>query len=94
MFLWKKKFLFVWKDGIPIKWKKGEKIPCGKNCMLCRCGKSNDKPFCDGTHMAIKFNGKETASNKKFLEQCETIEGHDLILKDAPAVLLCCEILS
>jgi CDGSH-type Zn-finger protein len=72
-------------NGIPIKWKKGEKIPCGKNCALCRCGKSNNKPFCDGTHMAINFNGKETASNKKFLEQCQEIEGPDLILKDAPA---------
>ncbi|WP_083915635.1 CDGSH iron-sulfur domain-containing protein [Thiofilum flexile] len=22
---------------------------------LCRCGQSNNKPFCDGTHVAVKY---------------------------------------
>ncbi len=74
-------------DGIPIKWKKGEKYYYKNNCMLCRCGHSENKPFCDGTHALIKFDGKETANDKKFLEQCGEIHGPKLILKDAP--MLC-----
>jgi CDGSH-type Zn-finger protein len=24
---------------------------------LCRCGQSANKPFCDGTHAAVDFDG-------------------------------------
>lgn len=27
---------------------------------LCRCGASNNKPFCDGTHIAVKFDDEMT----------------------------------
>jgi CDGSH-type Zn-finger protein len=73
------------KDGIPIRWEKGEKISHEKDCYLCRCGDSKNKPFCDGSHLLIKFNGTETADNKKFLEQCEIVDGKNIFLRDAPA---------
>ena len=34
----------------------GERIDPGRATVaLCRCGKSAIKPFCDGTHKAIRF---------------------------------------
>ena len=37
---------------------KGEPLSTVGGVALCRCGASNNKPFCDGTHIAIGFSSE------------------------------------
>ena len=42
----------------PEEWKQGKKYPEQENYALCRCGRSQNKPYCDGTHVKTGFEGK------------------------------------
>ena len=77
-----KQIITVDSNQVPVKWSKGTKYPTSKINVLCRCGQSKKKPFCDGTHTKIKFNGTETADKETYLENPKKIEGPELILTD------------
>jgi len=68
--------------GTPINWILGKEYPVRENCALCRCGQSENKPFCDGTHADIHFNGTETADIEQCYSQAKEINGPELILTD------------
>jgi CDGSH-type Zn-finger protein len=36
-------------------------VPDGKKIALCRCGQSENKPFCDGQHSKQSFAASEAA---------------------------------
>lgn len=69
--------------GIPAKWTLGEKMKTSENYSLCRCGQSKNKPFCDGTHGKVNFDGTETSDNEPFEKMTKEIDGPALKLKDA-----------
>lgn len=65
-------------------WKQGESYQRQDNYALCRCGNSKKKPFCDGTHARIAFDGTETATREHYIEQAAVQDGPtELALMDA-----------
>jgi len=44
------------KGGVPVESSDGTTYEVRNRCTLCRCGKSENKPYCDGTHVDIKFD--------------------------------------
>lgn len=47
--------IFV-KGNIPIESSDGQLYEVRNRVALCRCGRSRNKPFCDATHVSIKFS--------------------------------------
>ena len=39
----------------------GNVYPAKTTMMLCRCGASTNKPFCDGTHSKVGFEAAQRA---------------------------------
>jgi len=56
----------IWvKGGVQIESADGFLYEIRNRVTLCRCGKSKNKPFCDGRHITTKFNDGDELLNKK-----------------------------
>lgn len=75
--------IVVNEQGESVGWRETARIEAPDRYRLCRCGLSEDKPFCDMTHAAEGFDGAETAGHASYAEQAAPIDGPGVRLQDA-----------
>ncbi len=70
--------------GEPLTWKKEDTIETADPYILCRCGHSHDKPFCDATHWETPFDATEGAATGPTAERQRTLAGgtHIVVKRD------------
>jgi CDGSH-type Zn-finger protein len=73
-------------EGASETWIESHAYPAQESYALCRCGRSNTKPFCDGMHTKVGFDGTETASRDNYESQAKVLEGPEMDLLDAEAL--------
>ncbi len=70
-------------QGIPAQWLLGEPLATPERYLLCRCGQSHTKPFCDSTHVRVNFDGTEVSGNTPYMQMAKVLDGPTLKLLDA-----------
>jgi CDGSH-type Zn-finger protein len=73
-------------EGMSWDWEDAEKLEGGPEYALCRCGQSRNKPYCDGSHLRVRFHGPETANRAPYVEQAGREDGPTLALDDAESL--------
>jgi len=68
--------------GNSVGWRQGQGLDTTTTYTLCRCGQSANKPFCDGSHVRVGFDGTETAGREPYRTQATEQVGPTLILTD------------
>jgi CDGSH-type Zn-finger protein len=65
-------------------WREGRRYDQASEYKLCRCGNSRNKPFCDGSHARLGFDGAESDSARaSYAEQAVEYDGPERALTDA-----------
>jgi CDGSH-type Zn-finger protein len=59
---------------------RGEQIETRPVMALCRCGGSANKPFCDGAHLGMGFQGDKDPN--RIPDKLDTYEGKDITIHD------------
>jgi CDGSH-type Zn-finger protein len=68
--------------GEALAWRMDGDVETLPDYTLCRCGASRIKPFCDGSHATIGFEGTETADSRSYVERQKSYRGKGLVMND------------
>jgi CDGSH-type Zn-finger protein len=71
-------------ENAPLRRASGQTWPTGKGVALCRCGGSQNKPFCDGTHGRNGFRDERRADPAK--DRREAYAGKGITIFDNRAL--------
>ena len=67
--------------GEPLAWETTEQLATRERYALCRCGQSERKPFCDGTHARVGFAATDTAPGT-YDDRSSELGGTGLTVRD------------
>jgi CDGSH-type Zn-finger protein len=71
----RKRKIVAAENNAALTWQTGDTLETEATYALCRCGHSSAKPFCDGTHARVGFDGTETADVRPYKEQQHVHDG-------------------
>ena len=69
-------------QGEAVAWTEGAARKTGATYVLCRCGQSRNKPFCDGSHQKVGFDGTCTADRAPGATRRKTYVGAGIVMTD------------
>lgn len=73
-------------EGEAIAWQIHDDLDHPSTYLLCRCGQSQDKPYCDGAHGFVLFDGTETAATDTYAERADHHTGPGIELLRDPVL--------